>query len=156
MSDEVRLRDVVDTDLEIFFQQEQDPEAGRRANFPPREREAFMTHWATRVLGEPTAHVRTVTVDGAVAGSIVAWWDGDRRFVGYWLGRTYWGRGVGTRALALFLQRERVRPLYADPYVENTGSMRLLEKAGFRREGTVDYDGKEHVVLALRDEPAPR
>jgi hypothetical protein len=39
MSDDVRLRDVDHADLEVFFEQEQDPEAARRANFAPRDRD---------------------------------------------------------------------------------------------------------------------
>jgi RimJ/RimL family protein N-acetyltransferase len=149
MGDDVRLRDVEKPDLEVLFEQQLDPEAARLANFPSRDRERFMTHWTTRVLGDPTVFVQTVTVEGEVAGSVVAWWDRDRRFVGYWLGRPFWGRGVGTRALRLFLRREPVRPLYADPYSGNTASVRLLEKCGFERAGTVRYGQAEHIMLVL-------
>ncbi|GGX74054.1 N-acetyltransferase GCN5 [Streptomyces minutiscleroticus] len=154
MSDQVRLRDVVPADLEEFFAQEHDPEAVQRSKFPPREREAFMTHWATKVLGDPTVFVQAITVDGELAGNAVAWWDEGRRFIGYWLGRQYWGRGIGTRALTLFLEREKARPLYADPHAGNTGSVRLLEKHGFRRTGTVRYGENEHIMLVLDENPA--
>jgi RimJ/RimL family protein N-acetyltransferase len=150
MSDDVRLRDVEQPDLEVFFEHEQDAEAARLANWPSRDRERFMAHWATRVLGDPTVFVQTVTVDGETAGSVVAWWDRDRRFVGYWFGRQWWGRGIGTRALTLFLAREKVRPLYADPFSGNIGSVRLLEKCGFKPEGTVRYGEAEHTLLVLR------
>jgi RimJ/RimL family protein N-acetyltransferase len=149
MSDEVRLRDVQEADLEVFFEQEQDPEATRRSQFPPRDRERFMTHWTTRVLGDPTVLVQTVTVNGDPAGNVVSWWDEDRRFVGYWFGRPWWGRGIGTRAVTLFLQRERTRPLYADPWTGNTGSVRLLERCGFKRAGTVKYGENEHTRFVL-------
>ena len=69
--------------------------------------------------------------------------------IGYWLGREYWGRGIGTKALALFLDREKARPLYADPAVGNTGSVRLLEKSGFRHAGTVRHGDDEHAMLVL-------
>ncbi|MEV7228569.1 GNAT family protein [Polymorphospora sp. NPDC051019] len=146
---DIRLRDVEEADLPVFFEQEHDPEATRRSNFPPRGRERFMTHWATRVLGDPTVFVQAVTVDGELAGNAVAWWEGDRRFIGYWLGRRFWGRGIGTRALTLFLARERNRPLYADPYIGNTGSIRLLERCGFTRTGSVRHGADEHVMLVL-------
>ncbi|NDZ61640.1 GNAT family N-acetyltransferase [Streptomyces anulatus] len=149
----MRLRNVETADLEAFLAYEHDPEAVRRSRFPPREREAFMTHWTTRVLGDPANLVRTVVVDegttGNVAGNIVAWWEGERRFIGYWLGRPYWGRGIGTRALTAFLELETARPLYADPAVGNTGSVRLLEKCGFVATGTVRHGEDEHVVLVL-------
>src|SRR5690242_19691970 len=101
-SEDVRLRDVHESDLELFHAYEQDAEAVRRSRFPPREREAFMTHWATKILGDPTVFVQTVTVDGATAGALMARWEekDGRRFLGYWLGRRCWGRGIGTRALA--------------------------------------------------------
>ncbi|MET9817678.1 GNAT family protein [Streptomyces sp. NPDC006386] len=152
MSDDdvdVRLRDVVEADLEFFLEYEHEPEAVRRSRFPPRPREAFLRHWKANVLGDDTCFVQTVTADGAVAGNIVAWWDGDRRFIGYWLGRPYWGRGIGSRALGLFLEREENRPLYADPFSGNTGSIRLVEKHGFRRTGTVRHREDDHVLLVL-------
>ncbi|MZF88717.1 GNAT family N-acetyltransferase [Streptomyces sp. SID5643] len=148
-SEDVRLRDVVEDDLECLLAYEHDPEAVRRSRFTPRPRDAFLRHWKSRVLGDDTVFVQAVTVGGEVAGSVVAWWEGDRRFLGYWLGRPYWGRGIGSRALTLFLEREHNRPLYADPADGNTGSVRLLEKHGFRRTGTVRHGENEHVVFVL-------
>ena len=62
----------------------------------------------------------------------------DRRYLGGWFSQDFWGRGVGTRALLLFLEREPVRPLYADTAVTNTASRRLLERCGFQRTGLHD------------------
>jgi RimJ/RimL family protein N-acetyltransferase len=152
MNDDVQLRDVEQADLEAFFEQEHDPEAVRRSKFAPREREVFMTHWTTKVLGDSTVFVQTVIVDGEPAGNFIAWWEQDERFIGYWLGRRYWGRGIGTKALTLFLRREENRPLYADPFAGNTGSVRLLEKCGFQRAGTVRHGEHEHTMLVLREE----
>lgn len=149
MDNSVLLRDVEPADLEFFLAYEHDPEAVRRSRFPPREREAFMAHWTSKVLGDPANLVQAVVVDGETAGNIVAWWDGERRYVGYWFGRPYWGRGIGTRALTVFLERETARPLYADPAAGNTGSIRLLEKCGFTATGTVRYGEDEHVLLVL-------
>ena len=50
MIDHVQLRDVVTADLPIFFEQQLDPEATQMADFPSRDRDAFMTHWTTKVL----------------------------------------------------------------------------------------------------------
>ena len=44
---------------------------------------------------------------------------------------------------------EETRPLYADPFSGNTGSVRLLEKCGFERTGTVTYGDAEHIMLVL-------
>ncbi len=156
MTNNVRLRDVEEADLELFFRYEHDAEAVRRSRFTPRGRERFMTHWATKVLGDPSVFVQTVTVDGETAGNVVAWWDDHRRFIGYWFGQRYWGRGIGTRALTLFLEREKNRPLHADPFADNTGSVRLLEKHGFQHTGTVRYGEHEHAMLVLRENSGPK
>ncbi|MEU8076729.1 GNAT family N-acetyltransferase [Catellatospora citrea] len=148
---DVQLRDVDDADLEVFFEQQREEEAVRRARFPARDREHFLTHWRTKVLGNPTGHALTVTVDGQVAGNIVAWWQDGRRFVGYWFGQRFWGRGIGTAAVRQFLQREQNRPLHADVFAGNTASVRLLERCGFQRVG-VEHDGDlEFVALRLDD-----
>jgi RimJ/RimL family protein N-acetyltransferase len=153
MSEDVRLRDVVEADLEVFLAQEHDPEAVRRSRFPAREREAFIRHWTTKVLGDPTVHVQAVLVDGELAGNLVAWWEGDQRFIGYWFGREFWGRGIGTQAMTLFLRKEQARPLHADPFHANTASVRLLEKHGFQRKGTIKHDEDEHILLILDTPP---
>jgi RimJ/RimL family protein N-acetyltransferase len=153
MTVDVRLRDVTDADLEAFLEFEHDAEALRRSRFTPRPRDRFLAHWKKEVLGDATCLVRTVTVDGEPAGHVVSWWEGDRRFLGYWLGRPHWGRGIGTRALTQFLAHERTRPLYADPFTGNTASVRLLEKLGFHHEGTVRHGQDEHTLLVL---PAKR
>ena len=148
MSGDIRLRDVEDDDLAEFFAHQLDAEAAQRVRFTPRDHDAFMTHWTTRILGDPSVFVQTVTVNGEIAGHVVAWWDGERRFLGYWFGREFWGRGVGTAAVAAFLERESVRPLYADPAVGNTASVKLLERCGFRREA---HDEDEFILLVLAD-----
>jgi RimJ/RimL family protein N-acetyltransferase len=150
MNDDVRLRAVVEADLDVFFEHEHDAEAAARVRWTPRDRERFMTHWHTRILGDASVLVRAVTVDGALAGNVVSWWDEDgRRFLGYWFGREYWGRGIGTRALALFLDEERARPLHADPFAGNTASVRLLRRLGFEHRDTIRDGDEEQLLLIL-------
>jgi RimJ/RimL family protein N-acetyltransferase len=50
----------------------------------------------------------------------------------YWIGRSYWGRGIATAALSAFLAVERSRPLNAHVASDNVASRRVLEKCGFR------------------------
>lgn len=129
------LRDVRDEDLPIFFEHQRDPEACRMAAWSPRERDAFMEHWRTKVIGNPSGRKRTIVVDDDVAGNIVSWDAEGKRLVGYWIGRRYWGRGIGTAALSEFLGEEAIRPLCAYVAVENRGSIRVLQKCGFRQVG---------------------
>jgi ribosomal-protein-alanine N-acetyltransferase len=61
--------------------------------------------------------------------------------VGYWLGRGAWGRGLATRAVTsltawAFATFDLAR-LFATPFSFNPASARVLEKAGWRREGVL-------------------
>ncbi len=56
---------------------------------------------------------------------------GSERDVSYWLGKEFWGQGIATSALALYLDLIRERPLYARAAKDNLGSIRMLEKNGF-------------------------
>ena len=133
MTVEVRLRGVEDPDLEVFFEHQADPEAGVMAAFPARDKERFAAHWA-RIRADPAVILRTVVAGGVVAGNVVSWPQDGQRLVGYWIGREHWGRGVATRALRLFADEDPTRPLHAHVAAHNVGSIRVLEKCGFRRD----------------------
>jgi RimJ/RimL family protein N-acetyltransferase len=124
------LREVESADLDVFYEQQRDPEATRMALFPAREREAFDAHWR-RVLADEAVVARAIVHHGAVAGNVLCWEAEGRRYVGYWLGREFWGKGVATRALAQLLEEVTARPLYAWVAATNVGSVRVLEKCGF-------------------------
>ena len=93
-----------------------------------------MTHWREKVLGSPSVQKKTIVFEGRVAGNVVSWEEKGRRFVGYWLGREFWGKGIATSALSEFLECESTRPLYASVAAHNTASIRVLEKCGFCRQ----------------------
>ena len=126
----IRLRDVAENDLPIFFEQQLDPVAAQMAAFPSRDRPAFMTHWA-KILADTTVIAQAILLDGQVAGNIVSFKISDEREVGYWIGRQYWGNGVATAALTAFLEHVQARPLYAHVAKHNRGSLRVLQKCGF-------------------------
>ena len=144
----VTLRAVSEADLDAFFEHQRDPAATAMADFPARDREAFDAHWA-RLLRDGSVVARTIVVDGAVAGNLVSFPDEDRREVGYWIGREFWGGGVASGALALFLEDEARRPLWAATSPANAASQRVLEKCGFVRRGM--RDGRILLELAEAD-----
>jgi [ribosomal protein S5]-alanine N-acetyltransferase len=59
--------------------------------------------------------------------------------LGYWLGEAHWGRGIITESIRRFTDfafaQYRLMRIYAEPYADNLGSNRALEKAGFVCEG---------------------
>ena len=152
MSDPPRviLREVIDSDLPIFYEHQRDPEAVRMAAFPSRDRDAFMTHWA-KIRREPSNIIRTIVCDSQVAGNAGSWMGDGRRFVSYWVGREFWGRGIATAALAALVAEIKERPLHAFVAKHNVGSIRVLEKCGFvqspEHDPTIASEDGVHEVL---------
>jgi RimJ/RimL family protein N-acetyltransferase len=134
MPNDVQLRDVIETDLPIFFEQQLDPEAAQMAALPSRGKDTFMAHW-TRIMGDDSILIKTILFNGNVAGNMVCFDQLGEREVGYWLGKEYWGKGIATQALAEFLTYVDTRPLYAHVARHNVASRRVLEKCGFTVTG---------------------
>jgi RimJ/RimL family protein N-acetyltransferase len=89
-----------------------------------------------------------------VAGYIGSWQESGRQTLGYWIGREHWGRGVATQALSLLVDEVSVRPLYAHVVAHNLGSIRVLDKCGFRRDRAQEAnapapDDVDELVLVL-------
>ncbi len=130
MSGSVVLREALESDLPDFFEDQRDPVALRMAGFVPRDREAFLAHWA-KIMADDSVVKRTILLDGEIAGNIVCYESSRRREVGYWIRRELWGKGIATRALAELLSQVAHRPLYAHAARHNVASIRVLEKCGF-------------------------
>jgi RimJ/RimL family protein N-acetyltransferase len=124
------LRDVIDSDVPIFFEHQRDPEATSMAAFPARDREAFDAHWQ-KILADDQLTKKTVLFEDRVAGNVVSFDQDGKHLVGYWIGREFWGKGLATRALAELLAELPQRPLHAYVAATNAGSIRVLEKCGF-------------------------
>lgn len=153
MTNEVLLRDVAESDLPIFYEQQLDPEATAMAAFPSRDRESFMAHWA-KIVADESIILKSILFDGEVAGNIVSWEQDDEREVGYWVGKEFWGKGIATKALTEFLNQVKTRPLVAHVAKHNIASRRVLEKCGFtltREDKYFNTSGKEieEVILEL-------
>lgn len=135
---EVALRPVEDSDLDALFERMRDPESVGMAAFTakdPNDRAAFNVHM-TKVRALPDAINRAITVDGRLVGSIASFIvEGDTEIT-YWIDRPFWGQGIASRALALLLELNPVRPVFARVASDNVGSLRVLQKAGFEITGT--------------------
>jgi RimJ/RimL family protein N-acetyltransferase len=134
----IKLRPIVDTDLDALFDQMRDPESVWMAAFTaddPDDRSAFDAHMA-KVRSLPDVTTRAVVCDGQLVGSIAAFVVDGETEVTYWIDRAVWGRGIAGRALELLMDLVPVRPLYARAASDNAGSLRVLQKAGFEIIGT--------------------
>jgi RimJ/RimL family protein N-acetyltransferase len=136
------LRDVVESDLDAFYEHQREPEANAMAVFPARDRDTFYAHWR-RILADDTLFKKTIVEDGEVAGNVVSWTQDGRQLVGYWVGKEFWGKGLATRALLEFVDEVVARPLHAWVATTNLGSIRVLEKCGFVQVGSHTTDVEE-------------
>jgi RimJ/RimL family protein N-acetyltransferase len=154
-ADRVRLRPIEPADLSRMFDLQLDPESNRMAVTIPRAREAFDALWATS-LADPAATARAVLHDGAFVGYVSRFPADGQDHVGYWIDRAFWGMGIASRALSLFLREVVDRPLFATVATSNGASLRVLQKCGFvvesvRLSPAADrYPECEEAVLVLR------
>lgn len=111
---------------------------------------------------EPSIHLAIEFEGQAVGGAGII--SGEDNFqhtgqFGYWLGQTCWGQGLATAAARALVQHTFAHTplirLEARVFAWNAASMRVLEKAGFVREGlhrkSVYKDGQiiDSVMYAL-------
>ncbi len=114
--------------------------------------ETYIKHVETRSVQTSFG----IVIDGQAIGNISLMLGDDiaRRSaeVGYWIGREYWGRGIAGDALRAttryaFETLQLVR-VFAVPFATTQRSARVLEKAGYAREGLMRLSAiKENVLL---------
>jgi RimJ/RimL family protein N-acetyltransferase len=152
------LRAAEQRDLDVLFEQQSDPVASAMAGVPSRDREAFDEHWQ-RIVANDQNLIRVIDVDGEPAGHVLSWPAEGRRYIGYWIAREFWGRGLATAALTEFLGELQERPLHALVSTDNVASIRVLEKCGFVEIGPADDkladEGVPGLLYELRDAPPP-
>ncbi len=114
-----------------------------RDRFPFPYEMQHATTFLEWIAKPPAPTVWAIEVDGEAAGGIgiELHTDVERASaeIGYWLGEHYWRRGIATEALravtAEAFKRFEITRLYAVPFADHTASVRVLEKAGYVKEG---------------------
>jgi RimJ/RimL family protein N-acetyltransferase len=160
--DNFRIRPFRESDAEALVPLANDIDVSRYLQrhfpFPYNKRNAEM--WLEKVVPEPVQQNFAIEIDGILAGGLgFTILNGSQTGVaevGYWLGRSYWGRGIMTEALQSALRygfgRLGVRRIQSMVMAPNVASTRVLEKAGFKFEARlVDYyvDREDNVHDAL-------
>lgn len=138
MTNKLYLRNIIQDDLPIFFEQQNEPTAIYMAAFTakdPTNQEAFNAHWQ-KISTTDTVIIRTIVWDGQVAGYVLSYEDDGKPEISYWLGKAFWGQGIAAQALKAFLAKaNQIRPIYGRSAKDNLGSIRVLEKCGFQITG---------------------
>lgn len=130
----IHLRVVKDSDLDSFFDYQQDPTAQQMAAFIhriPADRNAFDAHWI-KIRSNQEIIIKSILYDDQLVGHIAKFVMFDKPELTYWIDRKFWGKGIATQALKLFLDELEIRPIYAAAAKDNLRSIRVLEKCGFK------------------------
>lgn len=98
--------------------------------------------WLARAVDE-SDRAWAIEIDGLAVGGVSLHPGSDvHRYsaeLGYWIGRRFWDRGIMSAIIAGFAAEAmfafRLHRLFATVYANNPASARVLEKAGFVREG---------------------
>jgi RimJ/RimL family protein N-acetyltransferase len=148
MTGEVTIRDTQESDWPVLFEHQRDPASSAMAGVPAREWDAYIAH-QQKIRADQANLLWTIVYDGQIAGNLMSFPHDGRREIGYRIAQEYWGKGIATRALALFLEVERRRPLYGWVLAQNLGSQRVLEKCGFTVIGEERLDGDHGIIFML-------
>jgi RimJ/RimL family protein N-acetyltransferase len=113
-----------------------------RDRFPHPYTGEHARQWVEAAAAEQPQTNFAIDVHGEAVGGIglILGTDVDRvsAELGYWIGESYWNRGIVTEAVRAFSDRAfetyDLTRVFAIPFVRNAASRRVLEKAGFELE----------------------
>jgi [ribosomal protein S5]-alanine N-acetyltransferase len=132
--------------LVIFAAYAQDPEVVRYLVWRPHRTLAETEAYIARCLAAPATRSRTYAVTGSADGRLIGAFelrrpDPHRLDCGYVLARPHWGRGLMSEALSEVacwaMRQDDIWRIGAVCDVDNPASARVMEKAGFDREGVL-------------------
>ena len=165
-STRLALRPWADADAPALFELARDPRVGTAAGWPPHTSEEQSLDILRNVLQGPEQYAITLRESGELIGAIglltgdaCDYLEADDEYsVGYWIGVPYWGQGFAAEALQRLIDHARdslgTRAIYADHFLENTQSHRVMEKCGLLpvRTQTTDvlYPAGKRDVLIMR------
>ena len=115
-------------------------------SFPHPYSDADAEFWIAHTQANPGLHF-AIEFEGAAVGGIgVIPQSGvaiQTAHFGYWLGESAWGKGIATAAarsmVSYAFQTFPLARLEAPVFAWNPASMRVLEKAGFSKEGVLRH-----------------
>ena len=111
--------------------------------FPHPYTDADADEWIALNAGRTTLSTFAICdADGPIGSAGLTLRDADYRHsaeIGYWLGKPFWGQGIATAAVRVltdyaFESLGLIR-IEAHIFARNHASARVLEKAGYQREG---------------------
>ncbi|MET3732721.1 GNAT family N-acetyltransferase [Moheibacter stercoris] len=137
MTKNITLSKTDKDDLNTLFQFQLDSDANYLAAFTPKDptdKVAYIEKYS-KFLTDPTINMMTIRMNDEIVGSISKFVMFGDNEITYWIDKKFWGKGIATNALEIFLTIETNRPLFGRVAFDNFGSQKVLEKAGFTKIG---------------------
>ncbi len=145
---DITLRPIATTDLDNLVQYGNNFNIAKNLTnkFPhPYTREKGEAFLAMATASDP-AHIFAILVDGEMVGAIGIHPKDDiecnNAEMGYWLAEPFWGKGIMSTVVPQMVdygfQHFPINRIFARPFGSNTGSQKVLEKAGFQLEARFD------------------
>jgi|SRR5208337_2688252 len=154
---DLRVRSWRKNDLDALVRYANNPKiaANLRDQFPHPYTQAAAANYLTDVRAAEVETSFAVEYGGEAIGGIgfklgtdVARLSAE---MGYWLGETHWRRGLATRAVLATsdwaFENYQLTRIFAMAFSHNVASMRVLEKAGFEREGILRRSAVKNGVI---------
>jgi RimJ/RimL family protein N-acetyltransferase len=163
------FRDFETTDIAAVHEYTSDPEVTRWSTWGPNtlEQTAFFVEAASQahLSADRSKYSLAAVLDGKAIGTVAVWTTDshDRNGeLGYTFHRAYWGNGYATEAVSQLLllgfDTLHLERISATCHPGNIGSIRVLEKSGFSREGLlrshrlVDGVRRDSVLFSILSE----
>lgn len=134
-NNKIELKNTKISDLEYFFHFQMDEEANYLAAFTAKDssdKKVYIKKWSKLLLDE-TVNLKTIFLKNEIVGSIAKYEIGGIAEITYWIDKKFWKRGIATTTLSQFLLLETKRPINGRVAFDNNGSIKVLEKCGFKR-----------------------
>lgn len=145
-------------DLDDFYEYAKNPKIGPNAGWEPHRDKEVSLKVLKSFIEATEDEVRAIVYkeNGKIIGSIGIHNDRRRtgvnaRMIGYVLSENYWGKGLMSEAvkevIRYLFEEEKPDVISCYHYTFNTQSKRVIEKSGFKYEGTLRmaskiYDGR--------------
>ena len=156
-----------ESDAEELFRLASDPDVGPRAGWPPHKSVEESLEIINTVFNSDHVWALVLKETGQPIGCMGYYDHSESNIdiaegeaeVGYWIGKPFWNQGYCTEALREMIDycfnSKGFLTLWADHFVDNPASRKVMEKCGFRDTGDINwlselYKGDERPVKIMR------
>ena len=145
------FRPWLDSDAKVLFKYASDPDVGPRAGWPPHQSVEDSLQIIRTIFSNDHIWALELKETGEPIGCMGYYTHGESNIdiglndaeLGYWIAKPYWNQGLCTEALQAMIDYcfkvKQFQTLWADFFVNNPASGRVMEKCGFCDTGKINW-----------------